>query len=193
MARIRIPDSNLEISENGAVAGYLGGIGIDFDRWESRDTLPATATAAEVLGAWAAPIEALKKRGGYTTADVIDVRPETAGLEEMLNRFAREHWHDEDEVRFVIEGHGIFFIHPSDKPVVSIEVEPGDLIRVPAGVHHWFTLCADRRIRAIRLFQSQSGWAPRYTGSGADGKYEPICFGPAYQSPFSLAGLSVSE
>ena len=35
----------------------------------------------------------------------------------------------------------------------AIEVEAGDLIRVPKGTHHWFDLCADRRIRAIRLFQ----------------------------------------
>ena len=50
----------------------------------------------------------------------------------------------------------------------AIEVEAGDLIRVPRGTQHWFDLCGDRRIRAIRLFQDQSGWTPHYTQSGVD-------------------------
>ena len=62
----------------------------------------------------------------------------------------------------------------------AIEVEAGDLIRVPRGTWHWFDLCADRRIRAIRLFQDPSGWTPHYTESGVDKGFEPVCFGPAY-------------
>ena len=57
-------------------------------------------------------VEALKARGGYQTADVIDVRPDTPNLEAMLAKFTREHWHDEDEVRFIIEGRGLFHVHP---------------------------------------------------------------------------------
>ena len=60
------------------------------------------------------------------------------------------------------------------------EVAPGDLIRVPSGTWHWFDLCADRRIRAIRLFQDKSGWTPHYTESGVDSKFQPLCFGPTY-------------
>jgi 1,2-dihydroxy-3-keto-5-methylthiopentene dioxygenase len=59
-------------------------------------------------------------------------------------------------------------------------VHPGDMLRVPQGTTHWFTLCADRRIRAIRWFQDTTGWAPHYTGSGVDAGYEPVCFGPVY-------------
>jgi 1,2-dihydroxy-3-keto-5-methylthiopentene dioxygenase len=83
-------------------------------------------------------------------------------------------------VRFIIEGRGVFHIHPRDRAVLAIEVEAGDLIRVPRGTWHWFNLCADRRIRAIRLFQDPSGWTPRYTDSGADRGYEPVCFGAGY-------------
>jgi len=54
------------------------------------------------------------------------------------------------------------------------------LIRVPRGTHHWFDLCSDRRIRAIRLFQDTSGWTPHYTRSGVDARFQPLCFGPAY-------------
>jgi 1,2-dihydroxy-3-keto-5-methylthiopentene dioxygenase len=61
--------------------------------------------------------------------------------------------------------------------VLAIEVEAGDLIRVPRGTRHWFNLCADRRIRAIRLFQDTSGWAPHYTDSHVDEQFLPVCFG----------------
>ena len=112
------------------------------------------------------------------TADVIDVKPETPNLDAMLAKFSREHWHDEDEVRFIVEGRGLFHIHPAEGPVFAIEVEAGDLIRVPRGTHHWFDLCAERRIRAIRLFQDPSGWTPHYTDSGIDQGFQPVCFGP---------------
>ena len=105
----------------------------------------SSATAEAVLEAYAGKIAQLKARGGYVTADVIDVTAATPGLEGMLARFNSEHWHDEDEVRFIVEGRGLFHIHPAQGPVFAIEVEAGDLIRVPKGTHHWFDLCADRR------------------------------------------------
>jgi 1,2-dihydroxy-3-keto-5-methylthiopentene dioxygenase len=101
----------------------------------------------------------------------------------MLAKFNIEHTHDEDEVRYIIAGRGLFHIHPPQGPVVAIEVEAGDLMRVPRGTLHWFDLCGDRRIRAIRLFQDKSGWTPHYTGSGVDRKYEPVCWGPRYIPP----------
>jgi 1,2-dihydroxy-3-keto-5-methylthiopentene dioxygenase len=151
--------------------------------------VPAHAIAADappeaILAAYAREIAALKARGGYVTADVIDVTSETPQLDVMLAKFSREHWHDEDEVRFIIEGRGLFHVHPPDGPVFAIEVGAGDLIRVPRGTHHWFDLCGERRIRAIRLFQDVSGWTPHYTGSGADRGFEPVCFGPAYVSRY---------
>ena len=131
----------------------------------------------EILDAYALEIERLKSRGGYVTADVIDVNPQTPGLEEMLAKFNREHRHDEDEVRFIIRGRGVFHIHPAEGPLTGIEVEPGDLLTVPRGTLHWFDLCADREIRAIRLFQDKAGWTPHYTNSGAERGYQPSCFG----------------
>jgi 1,2-dihydroxy-3-keto-5-methylthiopentene dioxygenase len=98
----------------------------------------------------------------------------------MLAKFSREHWHDEDEVRFILEGRGVFHIHPRTGPVFAIEVDKGDLIRVPRGTWHWFDLCSDRRIRAIRLFQDSAGWTPNYTDSGVDRGFEPVCLGPSH-------------
>ena len=133
-----------------------------------------------MLEAYKPEIDRLKAQGGYVTADVIDVRPETPNLDAMLAKFSSEHWHDEDEVRFILEGSGIFFIHPREGKVFAIEVGAGDLIRVPRGTWHWFDLCAERRIRAIRLFQDPAGWTPHYTESGVAAGFEPVCLGPAH-------------
>jgi 1,2-dihydroxy-3-keto-5-methylthiopentene dioxygenase len=168
MAVVTIANENTKLTNEHEVRECLRSYGIDYERWTPAHEVDAAASADEVLRAYAKEIDELKGRGGYVTADVIDVTPETPGLDQMLAKFDREHWHDEDEVRFVIAGHGVFYIHGEDSRVIAIEVEPGDLIRVPRGTRHWFTLCADRRIRAIRLFQDVSGWTPHYTNSGVD-------------------------
>jgi 1,2-dihydroxy-3-keto-5-methylthiopentene dioxygenase len=181
MAIVRIPEENRTLQEIGEIRRYLADRGIDYEQWTPATHLGAGAPAETVLTAYADKIDELKARGGYVTADVIDVKSDTPGLDAMLARFNSEHWHDEDEVRLIIEGRGLFHIHPSSSgPVFAIEVEPGDLIRVPKGTHHWFDLCGDRRIRAIRLFQDSAGWTPRYTNSGVDRGFQPVCFGPTY-------------
>ncbi len=78
------------------------------------------------------------------------------------------------------DGDSFTFIPEDNEPVIAIECEPGDLIRVPRGTWHWFDLCGDRNIRAIRLFQDKAGWTPHYTDSGADKGYQPLCLGPSY-------------
>jgi 1,2-dihydroxy-3-keto-5-methylthiopentene dioxygenase len=180
MALVRIPEEQRTIDDAAAITSFLAGFGIEYERWETERPVASDATSDVVLQAYAKEVEQLKARGGYVTADVIDVSSQTPGLETMLARFSRDHWHDEDEVRFIVEGRGLFHIHPPAGPVFAIEVEAGDLIRVPRGTHHWFDLCADRRIRAIRLFQDASGWTPHYTDSGVDANFQPVCFGAAY-------------
>jgi 1,2-dihydroxy-3-keto-5-methylthiopentene dioxygenase len=183
MAVLQIPDEHRTLYEHNEIRDYLAGIGIEYERWELAEDLPEDASAERILSAYGPQIEQLKKKGGYVTADVIDVTADTPGLDAMLARFNIEHRHDEDEVRYIIAGRGLFHIHPKNSPVVAIEVEAGDLIRVPCGTLHWFDLCGERRIRAIRLFQDVSGWTPHYTSSGIDRNYEPVCWGPRYIPP----------
>lgn len=180
MAVVRIPEENRSLHEPDEIRDFLAAIGIDYERWQPAAEMPRDASAEQILRAYAGQIDQLRARGGYVTADVIDVGPETPGLDAMLARFSTEHWHDEDEVRYIVAGRGLFHVHPQKGPVVAIEVEGGDLIRVPRGTHHWFDLCVEKRIRAIRLFQDTAGWTPHYTNSAVDRNYEPVCFGPRY-------------
>jgi 1,2-dihydroxy-3-keto-5-methylthiopentene dioxygenase len=177
MATVRVPEEGRALGDPARIATELAGLGIDYERVDVPVEI-ATAPAARVLESYEGELAKLKARGGYVTADVIDVTPATPGLEAMLAKFSREHWHDEDEVRLIVAGKGIFHIHPADGPIVAIEVEAGDLIRVPAGTRHWFDLCDTRTIRAIRLFRDPAGWVPRYTESGAEEGFQPICMGP---------------
>jgi len=179
MAVIKIPADNVTLTDAQDVTTFLAVRGIEYERWTPSREVSAGAPPQDILDAYSAQIETLKRRGGYVTADVIDVNPETPNLDAMLAKFNKEHWHDEDEVRFIIEGRGLFHINAGDS-VFVLEVGRGDLIRVPRGTHHWFDLCAEKRIRAIRLFQNASGWAPHYTDSGVDRGFQPLCFGPAY-------------
>lgn len=180
MAIVNIPDENRTIRNPEEIAVYLSTIGVEYERWDSSRPIAPNAPAEEILAVYAAEIDSLKMRGGYVTADVIDIKPETPGLEAMLAKFNREHWHDEDEVRFIIHGRGLFHLHAPGEPVAAVEVEAGDLIRVPCGTRHWFNLCSDREIRAVRLFQDSGGWTPQYTDSRVDDNYQPACLGAAY-------------
>ncbi|MDX1973119.1 MAG: cupin domain-containing protein [Candidatus Sumerlaeia bacterium] len=185
MAILNIPTENRKLTDAQEIREYLAGVGIFYENWNTARGLSESATAEEVLAAYAPEINRLKEMGGYVTADVIDVKPETPNLDVMLNKFNKEHFHDEDEVRFIVEGHGLFHIHPKEegKPVIALEVVAGDLISVPSGTWHWFDLCSDRRIRAIRLFLDASGWSPHYTNTGVDKDFIPACFGPAWIAP----------
>lgn len=181
MAVLRFPSDDRLIKEEPEIRDLLAELGIDYERW-SLDRVPPDSSADDVLAAYADEIAEMKQRGGYVTADVIDVNPDTPNLDAMLARFDKEHTHSEDEVRFILAGRGIFFLHIGDN-VASVEVGPGDMLRVPSGTTHWFTLCEDRHIRAIRWFQDTAGWTPHYTGSGVDQGFQPLCFGPAYLGP----------
>jgi 1,2-dihydroxy-3-keto-5-methylthiopentene dioxygenase len=180
MAIVRIPEQGRTLKTKEDIRKYLAGINIEYQTWTPEHPTHADAPAEEILQAYKREIDQLKAKGGYVTADVINVTRDTPGLDAMLAKFSREHWHDEDEVRFILAGHGVFHIHPAGQPVVAIEVEAGDLIRVPRGTWHWFDLCADRQIRAIRLFQDPAGWTPVYTDSGTEKRFEPACFGISY-------------
>lgn len=183
MAIVRIPETKERFEDFEAVANRLRDLGITYERWKPSREVADDASAEDVLRAYTEEIDRLKAEGGYVTADVIDVRPDTPGLDAMLARFRNEHWHDEDEVRFILRGRGLFHVRPKTGPVIAIEVGPGDLLRVPRGTWHWFDLCAERSIRAIRLFQDPAGWTPHYTESGADQGFQPVCMGPA-REPF---------
>src|ERR1035441_2542276 len=114
MATLRIPSEDRVIRDEPAVRSALAGLGIDYERWDLGRVV-ADAPAEAGLAAVGAEIDEMKRRGGYTTADIIDVNPQTPGLDAMLARFDKEHTHSEDETRFILAGRGNFLLLRNQK------------------------------------------------------------------------------
>lgn len=109
------------------------------------------------------PVDRVKADRGYIEEDIIELRPDTPNLDTICAKFIDEHFHDDDEVRFVLEGEGIFDIRSRDGDEwIRVRVEKGDLIVVPKDRHHRFLLTESRAIRCVRLFKDTSGWVPHY-------------------------------
>src|SRR4030095_4304136 len=88
MAIVTIPGENRTLKDRKTIEDYLASIGIDYQRWDLSRVAP-NVPAEEVLAAYSEEINKLKERGGYVTADVIDVNSQTPGLETMLAKFTR--------------------------------------------------------------------------------------------------------
>jgi 1,2-dihydroxy-3-keto-5-methylthiopentene dioxygenase len=142
----------------------LGAVGIRFERWEARQPLKPGASQAEILEAYQDPVERLKKERGFKTADVLSMVPDHPDKAALRNKFLNEHTHSEDEVRFFVEGQGLFTIHKAGR-VFNVLCEKGDLIGVPDGTPHWFDMGPQPRFTAIRLFTNTEGWVAHHTGS----------------------------
>lgn len=107
-------------------------------------------------------LDELTKRRGYLTQDEVSLLPDMPNLAQVLAKFDPEHKHDDDEVRFVLEGEGVFDIRSNDERWMRVVVEPGDLIVVPKGKHHRFELTEKKHIHCVRLFKDPAGWVAIY-------------------------------
>ncbi len=173
MGIVRIPDEGKTIEGFAEVRAFLEARGIFHDQWKPSAPLPSDADQETILKAYEADLKPFMERGGYQVADVISVFPDTEGLPAIRQKFLAEHTHDEDEVRYFIEGQGLFWFHLEGGPVFSMLCQAGDLISVPAHTRHWFDLGGRPHVRAIRIFIDPAGWVPHYTESGIDAKYNP--------------------
>jgi len=107
--------------------------------------------------------ESLKTNLGYTSRDLIVLHPDVPNLDGLLSKFNNVHTHADDEVRYVIDGEGIFgFVRP-DGSQVELTLQASEYINVPAGTEHWFYLTESSRVKAVRYFAGTSGWTPEYT------------------------------
>ncbi len=161
--------------DTATIAAELRKIGVELEQWAPLAPLAADATDADVLAAYRDDIRRLADRGGYKSWDVIRMFPDNPKKDELRAKFLDEHIHMEDEVRFFVEGTGMFYLH-ADGRVHMLLCEAGDLISVPAGLQHWFDMGPSPRFCAIRMFTKPEGWVAKFTG-------EPIAKSfPSYEA-----------
>jgi 1,2-dihydroxy-3-keto-5-methylthiopentene dioxygenase len=154
----------LEVTEDiDRVIAVLAEIGVGFGRWQASFQLPPEADEALVIKAYQADVERLERKGGYRSKDVMRMRPDHPERSILRAKFLAEHIHDDDEVRFFVEGGGTFFLRDAGK-VIELKCGRGDLINVPAGAKHWFDTGEKPFFTAIRLFTNPDGWQAHFTG-----------------------------
>lgn len=170
MSQLTIYDDNdtdhpvLDTRDADEIARELDKVGVLFERWPAEQELAAEATPEQIGEAYAADIERLQAQFGYQTWDVIGIHPEHPQKNEMRAKFLDEHTHSEDEVRFFVDGAGLFTLHIGDKVYATL-CEADDLISVPAGTRHWFDMGEAPSFKVIRLFNNQEGWVAKFTGT----------------------------
>jgi 1,2-dihydroxy-3-keto-5-methylthiopentene dioxygenase len=153
----------LSSNDPAIIAAELATRGISFQRWPARVALGEKTEPEEILAAYAAEIATVQASGPYPTVDAIRLTPDHPDREALRKKFLAEHTHSEDEVRFFVEGQGLFCLHIG-REVLQVLCQAEDWIRVPAGTRHWFDMGAEPHFTAIRFFDNPQGWVAQFTG-----------------------------
>jgi 1,2-dihydroxy-3-keto-5-methylthiopentene dioxygenase len=158
------------IREFERISATLADVNVLIERWNAGKALSENAQQDEVLDAYNESIERLNKKYGFQSIDVVSLRPDNPKCVEMRNMFLTEHFHRDFEIRFFVDGRGLFYLHIDDK-VYCILCEKNDLISVPANTTHWFDMGRAPDFKAIRLFTTDQGWVAEFTGSDISKKF----------------------
>ncbi len=158
------PQQGATTRDFAAIAQQLNSIGVQLERWHAECEFAGDADAQAVLDAYQGSIDRLKQQYGFQSVDVISLKADHPNKEQLRRKFLSEHTHSDFEVRFFVEGRGLFYLHVEDK-VYAVLCEQGDLISVPANTAHWFDMGENPDFKCIRLFTTEEGWVANYTGS----------------------------
>jgi 1,2-dihydroxy-3-keto-5-methylthiopentene dioxygenase len=165
-------DNGKTLTDVVQIGQHLAVLNIQLKQWHVGDNAETRALLAQpslqddqkeqVLVALDHYFESLEV---FHARDMIVLNPETPNLDGMLEKFSRPHTHADDEVRYIVDGEGVFGFVCPDGTQMELTIQPEEYINVPAGTEHWFYLTPQRRIKAVRYFVDTLGWTPEYTNT----------------------------
>ncbi|XP_011027077.1 PREDICTED: 1,2-dihydroxy-3-keto-5-methylthiopentene dioxygenase 1 [Populus euphratica] len=104
-------------------------------------------------------LKKIREERGYNYMDLLDICPEkVADFKEKLKNFYTEHIHADEEIRYCLEGSAYFDVRDKDDRWIRIWIKAGDLIILPAGIYHRFTLDTGDYVKLMRLFVGEPVW-----------------------------------
>ncbi|CAK8686038.1 unnamed protein product [Clavelina lepadiformis] len=130
------------LTEENVTLDDLLKIGFDADEYENNEEY-----------------NSLKKKRGYSYQDNITInRCSMPNYDEMTERFFKEHIHQDEEIRFILDGCGYFDVRDTNDRWIRVEVTKNDLLVLPPGIYHRFAIDNSDYIKVIRLFQGEPVW-----------------------------------
>ena len=93
--------------------------------------------------------------------DIVKIDDETIDYPSLRDKFIREHYHTDYEMRLFTVGTAKFSLK-IDETIYELTVKPGDLISIPANVNHWFDAGENPNFTAVRFFTDKNGWEAHY-------------------------------
>jgi 1,2-dihydroxy-3-keto-5-methylthiopentene dioxygenase len=171
MAVLRL-ENGQQLTDLPDIREQLAILGIQLQHWPVGSNPEVSALLAQaslsedekvtVLASLEHYFEKLQADSGYHSRDLIALHAGIPNLEELLAKFSSPHTHADDEVRYIIEGEGIFGFVKPDGSQVELTIQAEEYINVPANTPHWFYLTPQRQIKAVRYFSGTEGWVPEY-------------------------------
>jgi 1,2-dihydroxy-3-keto-5-methylthiopentene dioxygenase len=158
------------LTDDATIADFLGARGIAFERWAMTDEAAALASQhrlsdadkQRLLDLFRAKLDEKAAHEGYRSADVVVIRPDMPGVDEALAKFDKVHFHDDDEVRAIVGGEGVFGFVGDDGRQFTLAMRAGEYVSLPAGMWHWFFCLESKQTTALRLFRENPSWVPHY-------------------------------
>ncbi|CAK9093911.1 Probable bifunctional methylthioribulose-1-phosphate dehydratase/enolase-phosphatase E1 [Includes: Methylthioribulose-1-phosphate dehydratase (MTRu-1-P dehydratase) [Durusdinium trenchii] len=106
-------------------------------------------------------LAAIRESRGYNYADIITCSEECLpDYHNKLKAFFEEHIHSDEEVRYILKGSGYFDVRDLKDRWIRIRLSAGDLIVLPEGIYHRFTMDTKNFTHAMRLFKGVPVWTP---------------------------------
>uniref|UniRef100_A0A8C6G8I3 Acireductone dioxygenase n=1 Tax=Mus spicilegus TaxID=10103 RepID=A0A8C6G8I3_MUSSI len=111
-------------------------------------------------------LEKIRKMRNYSWMDIITICKDTLpNYEEKIKMFFEEHLHLDEEIRYILEGSGYFDVRDKEDKWIRISMEKGDMITLPAGIYHRFTLDEKEQWEVEHLDQGSGSSGQSHQGA----------------------------